>query len=237
MYLRDNAKVMNGILELKNNGSVKDVDVSQRKVSGYLSAFDNVDSDNDIIVKGAFSKSITERKNKIFFLQQHDWSRPLGKFTTLVEDEKGLYFEAEIVQTSYGIDQLKLYESGLVNEHSIGFQTIKADKAASGVRTIKEVKLYEGSAVTLGANSNTPFTGFKSELKNQTDTINKIVMLMKNGDLTDETFTQLEIALKMLQFEAYEIGKNTQKSEPSEDTHQKNFEPLINTIQNLTFKI
>jgi uncharacterized protein len=236
LYLRDNAKVMNGILELKNNGSVKDVDVSQRKVSGYLSSFDNVDSDNDIIVKGAFSKSITERKNKIFFLQQHDWSRPLGKFTTLVEDEKGLYFEAEIVQTSYGIDQLKLYESGLVNEHSIGFQTIKADKASSGVRTIKEVKLYEGSAVTLGANSNTPFTGFKSELKNQTDTINKIVMLMKNGDLTDETFSQLEIALKMLQFEAYEIGKNTQKSEPSiEDTHQKNFEPLLKSINNFKF--
>ena len=127
---------MNGILELKNNGSVKDVDVSNRKVTGYLSAFDNVDYDNDIIVKGAFQKSIKERFNNIFFLYQHNWEKPLGKFTSLVEDEKGLYFEAEIVQTSYGIDQLKLYESGLVKEHSIGFQTIKSDRESSGLRTI-----------------------------------------------------------------------------------------------------
>ena len=233
---------MNGILELKNNGSVKDVDVSNRKVTGYLSAFDNVDHDNDIIVKGAFQKSIKERFNNIFFLYQHNWEKPLGKFTSLVEDEKGLYFEAEIVQTSYGIDQLKLYESGLVKEHSIGFQTIKSDRESSGLRTIKEVKLYEGSAVTLGANSNTPFLGFKSELKQTNDLITKITGLIRNGDLTDDTFIQLELALKQLQSQSYELGKNqtqnTQEDlEPSADTQEKNFEPLINTINKLKFNI
>lgn len=228
---------MKGILELKNTGSVSDVDVKSRIVSGYLSSFDNIDSDNDIIVKGAFQKSINERFNSIFFLYQHDWSKPLGKFKTLQEDQKGLYFEAEIVETSYGVDQLKLYESGLVNEHSIGFQTIKSDTAASGTRTIKEVKLYEGSAVTLGANSNTPFTGFKSQTQ-QKDAISKIVTLMKNGNLTDDTFIQLELALKMLQSEAYELGKteNTQsENEPSVDTQIKAYEPLINTINNFKF--
>ena len=233
---------MNGILELKNNGSVKDVDVSNRKVTGYLSAFDNVDHDNDIIVKGAFQKSIKERFNNIFFLYQHNWEKPLGKFTSLVEDEKGLYFEAEIVQTSYGIDQLKLYESGLVKEHSIGFQTIKSDRESGGLRTIKEVKLYEGSAVTLGANSNTPFLGFKSELKQTNDLITKITGLIRNGDLTDDTFIQLELALKQLQSQSYELGKNqtqnTQEDlEPSADTQEKNFEPLINTINKLKFNI
>ena len=233
---------MNGILELKNNGSVKDVDVSNRKVTGYLSAFDNVDHDNDIIVKGAFQKSIKERFNNIFFLYQHNWEKSLGKFTSLVEDEKGLYFEAEIVQTSYGIDQLKLYESGLVKEHSIGFQTIKSDRESGGLRTIKEVKLYEGSAVTLGANSNTPFLGFKSELKQTNDLITKITGLIRNGDLTDDTFIQLELALKQLQSQSYELGKNqtqnTQEDlEPSADTQEKNFEPLINTINKLKFNI
>lgn len=227
---------MEKILELKSTGSVKDVDAGSRKVTGYLSSFGNIDSDNDIIVKGAFSKSIAERKDKIFFLQQHDWSKPLGKFSLLQEDEKGLYFEADIVETSFGLDQIKLYESGLVAEHSIGFQTIQWDyDANSNIRTIKEVKLYEGSAVTLGANSSTPFTGFKSDLKHQNDTINKIVLLMKNGNLTDETFSQLEIALKMLQLEAYELGKNTQIiTEPSADT--PNIEPLVlNTLNNFKF--
>ena len=150
---------MKGILETKNSGSVKDVDSKNRIVTGYLSSFGNIDYDNDIIVKGAFQKTIKERFAEIFFLYQHDWSRPLGKFKELKEDDKGLYFEAEIVETSYGLDQLKLYESGLVNEHSIGYQVIKDewDKNAE-IRTIKELKLYEGSAVTLGANSQTPFT-------------------------------------------------------------------------------
>ncbi|MCT4135046.1 HK97 family phage prohead protease [Elizabethkingia anophelis] len=231
---------MKGILELKNSGSVKDVDVKSRIVTGYLSAFDNIDHDNDIIVKGAFTKSINERFNNIFFLYQHNWEKPLGKFNKLVEDEKGLYFEAEIVETSYGIDQLKLYESGLVNEHSIGFQTIKSDTATSGTRTIKEVKLYEGSAVTLGANSQTPFTGFKSQFKDANDTISRIIKLMKNGNLTDDTFDQLEIALKYFQLQTIEQSRteNTQTiNEPSADTQLKGFEPLINTISNLKLNI
>jgi len=219
---------MEGILELKSTGSVKDVDLAGKKVTGYLSAFGNVDSDNDVIVKGAFSKSIRERMDKIFFLQQHNWSLPLGKFSMLMEDDKGLYFEADIVETSYGLDQLKLYESGLVAEHSIGYQSVKYNiDNNTQVRTINEIKLYEGSAVTLGANSSTPFTGFKSDIKSQNDTINRIVMLMKNGNLTDNTFIQLEIALKMLQAEAYEIGKNTQENnEPSKDTLTISNEPL-----------
>lgn len=229
---------MKGILETKNSGSVKSVDTKSRIVSGYLSSFGNLDSDNDIIVKGAFQKSINERFNNIFFLYQHDWSKPLGKFKKLEEDEKGLYFEAEIVETSYGLDQLKLYESGLVNEHSIGYQVIKDEwDKNTGIRTIKELKLYEGSAVTLGANSQTPFTGFKSQTQ-QKDVISKIVQLMKSGNITDETFNQLELALKMLQTEAYQLGKseNTQKeNEPSADTQLKDFEPLLNTLT--SFKI
>ncbi|WP_185269247.1 HK97 family phage prohead protease [Chryseobacterium indologenes] len=229
---------MKGILELKNTGSVKDVDSKSRIVTGYLSAFGNVDSDNDIIVKGAFQKSINERFNSIFFLYQHDWSKPLGKFNKLEEDDKGLYFEASIVETSYGLDQLKLYESGLVAEHSIGFQVIKDEwDSNTEIRTLKELKLYEGSAVTLGANSSTPFTGFKSQIQ-QKDAISKIVTLMKNGNLTDDTFIQLELALKMLQSEAYELGKteNTQSNnEPSADTQMKAYEPLLNRLT--SFKI
>ena len=59
---------------------------------------------------------------------------------------------------------------------------------------------------------------------------------MKNGNLTDNTFIQLELALKMLQAEAYEIGKNTQvELEPSADTQIKSIEPLIDILKE--FKI
>ena len=128
---------MKGIFEQKNTGAIKDIDIKSRIVTGYLAAFGNVDSDNDIIEKGAFSKSINERFNDIFYLQQHDWSKPLGKFKKLEEDEKGLYFEGEIINTTYGEDQLKLYEAGIVKEHSIGFIAVKADNSGS-TRILKE---------------------------------------------------------------------------------------------------
>lgn len=212
---------MKGILAYKNNtSSVKDVDVKKGIVTGYLSDFDTKDFDDDIIVKGAYKKSITERKQSIFFLNQHDWKQPHGKFDVLVEDSKGLYFESQpLINTTYSQDTLKLYEAGIIKEHSVGFITVKSDYDQNEkARIIKEIKLLEGSNVTLGANSNTPFTGFKSmTLEETNDQVNKIVKMLKNGTLTDETFSLLEVALKQLQKQAYDIGfnKSLETKEPS----------------------
>ncbi|NRA50559.1 MAG: HK97 family phage prohead protease [Phaeodactylibacter sp.] len=209
------------LLEFKDFvGEVKDIDSKGRTVTGYLSSFGNIDSDKDIMIKGAFSKSIAERKNQIFFLNQHNWNQPLSKFKVLLEDEKGLYFESEpLPDTSYGNDVIKLYEAGVLKEHSIGFQTIKADyDRETEIRNIKEVKLYEGSVVTLGANSNTPFTGLKSSLKEIEDETKLILKALRDGTFTDETFSLLEFALKQYQTQAYELGKN--HSEPRKSTQE-----------------
>jgi len=47
--------------EVKQSGTVQDVDLKSRTVTGYFSKFDNIDSDRDMIVYGAFSKTIKER--------------------------------------------------------------------------------------------------------------------------------------------------------------------------------
>ena len=222
---------MDSLLKFKSYGnSLKDVDVKKRIVTGYLSNFDNKDHDGDIIVKGAFSKSLNERKADIYFLNQHNWKQPHGKFAVLKEDSKGLYFESEpLIDTSYSSDALKLYDAGIINEHSIGFQAIKSDKESQG-RILKELKLYEGSNVTMGANSNTPFTGFKSlTLKEVNDKAQKIFKAVKNGTFTDETFLLLEFALKELQSEAYILGTKSQIIvEPLKDTQDVKFADAIN---------
>ena len=217
------------ILEYKDfTGSVKDVDVSKRIVTGYLSAFNNKDFDGDIMEKGAFSKTIAERKDNIFFLNQHNWKQPHGRFNVLQEDEKGLYFESTpfIKGVSYSDDVLKLYEAEVIKEHSIGFVTVKDDyNEDEKTRYIKEVKLYEGSNVTMGANNMTPFTGMKNlTLKDINDRCAVLYKAIRNGRFTDDTFILLEYALKELQMEAYNLGKNTQQ-EPSKDT-LINIEPL-----------
>lgn len=234
---------MNGLLEQKSiNAEIKDVDINKRVVTGYLSSFGNIDYDYDIIDKGAFTKSIRERKDNIFFLNQHNWKQPHGKFNVLIEDSKGLYFESNpLPDVSYSNDVLKLYEAGIIKEHSIGFETIKSEwtkEESKDIRVIKEVKLYEGSNVTLGANPDTPFTGLKSMgLKEANNQISKIVKMLKDGTLTDDTFELLEIALKQIQKQTYELGKKSLESkEPQFDSTLKGKEPnndeMVSTILN-----
>ncbi len=189
-------------------GELKDLDMKGRRVSGYLSAFGNKDFDGDIIVKGAFKRSLNNRKDQIRFLNQHNWSQPHGFFEELKEDDIGLYFISKpLIDTTYSSDALKLYEAGIVKEHSIGFETIQKDMK-DGVRHLTELKLYEGSNVTLGANPQTPFTGFKSLTLEQTeDEAKKFLKAFKSGTFTDETFDLIEIAIKQLQRQAYELGK------------------------------
>lgn len=236
---------MEGILEIKNitaNGNIKDVDRKSRTIEGYFSVFDNVDRDNDIIVKGAFTKSVKERLSEIRYLYNHNWEKPLDRGSVnlrVEEDNYGLKFSAKIPEgLTYGDDLIILYESGIVDEHSIGFQTVKS-QPENGVRVIKEVKLYEGSAVTMAANPLAKLTSVKSSVKECNDMISRILKLFRTGSLTDETFGTLEIALKQLQLQSYELGKleNTQEDEkPSADTLIKSYEPLINTLSNFKLK-
>jgi len=209
---------MKGLLEYKNfTAEIKDIDAKSMTVTGYWSKFGNVDYDDDIIAAGAATKTIAERgpmgSNEIFFLNQHNWSQPHGKPSVLEAQEKGIYFESKVAPTSYGKDAIILYQEGIVVQHSIGFSTVKADYDKQGVRTIKEIKLYEGSNVTLGANPDTPFTGFKSLTMSEiNDQISKMIKLLKDGSLTDEGFGRLEIALKQFQLEAYNLGKSSLES-------------------------
>jgi len=236
---------MKGLLEYKTiTAEVKDVDMKSMTVSGWWASYGNKDYDRDIIEQGAARKTIQERgpmgSNEIFFLNQHESSQPHSKPSALKDQPKGIYFESTVAPTSYGKDAIILYDAGIVIQHSIGFQTIKSEDSGSYqdgtfTRHIKEIKLFEGSNVTLGANPNTPFTGFKSLTFEQTnDQINAIVKLIRNGSLTDDTFLQLEIALKQLQKHSFELGKQSlDNAEPPIGTPAVN-EPIdhIEIIKN-----
>ncbi|RZL54978.1 MAG: hypothetical protein EOO93_19610, partial [Pedobacter sp.] len=82
------------------------VDVESRIISGYASAFNSVDSDGDVIVKGAFTKTLQENgveslNPRIFHLYQHNISQVLGRPLILKEDDYGLYFETKIAKIKH----------------------------------------------------------------------------------------------------------------------------------------
>lgn len=209
-------------------GAVKDVDTEGRTVTGYFSSFDVVDSDGDIIRQGAFQKSVNERgpngANRIFHLLQHNPRNPLGKPTVLKEDETGLYFETPFPKTTLAEDTLKLYEAGIYSEHSIGFEVLSSQEEmvdGEEYNILKELKLWEGSTVTWGANENTPFQGMKS-LKTSEDIkseIEQIQKFLRKGEVTDYTFELLELQLEHLKH--LQPSPDTGEPEPSDDTSLK----------------
>jgi len=211
---------------------VADVDESKGIVTLYASAFGNVDSDGDIIEKGAFSKTIQERgpqspRPRIKHLFQHDRYNPIGTPLTMVQDENGLLIDSKVSDIRDG-DYIKLYRDGVITEHSIGFEIIKSDMAENKeYQLIKEVKLWEYSSVTWGANENTPVVGMKSEMKAEFASellgrLSKLNNVLRNGDYTDETF-------KLIEHEVSDIEKALKSlvsvSEPEQSTQATN-EPV-----------
>ena len=179
---------------------IKDVDTTKRIVVGYFSAFGNKDSDGDVIVKGAFKKTISENKDRIAHLLQHDITKPVGKLLKLEEDEKGLRFESKMSQSTLGNDTLIQYQEGILREHSIGFNTLKEQKRED-YNEIQEVKLWEGSTVTFGANSLTPVEAIKdeSQRKSEIETrINTIGAFLRKANVSDESFRLLEFEFERL---------------------------------------
>lgn len=202
-------------------GEVLDVAKDTRKIKAVWAYMGNVDRDSDIILPGAFTKTILENgpqgTNEIWTLANHctDFKAALGKPSELYEEGNRLISVTEILDTEIGEDIIKLYEAGCINQHSIGFATIKSDwqDQAQSVRLIKEVKLYEGGPVLWGANPMTPtlevsksliqINETKADLAGQLD---KLLVAFKHGTFTDKTFSLLEIQIKQIQSSIYELS-------------------------------
>ena len=198
----------------KGFNSVADVDTTSRRVKVVISKMGNLDLDNDVIDPTAYTKTIKERgpkgANLAWHLTDHTASlkNAVGKFSDLYVENNQLIGVTDIPNTTWGNDVLEFYKTGHINQHSVGFRTIKSDPVNAGqaneYRLIKEILLYEGSAVLWGANPATPtLTVGKSLSKEEQqkeyfatlEEVNKLHKLFKSGHLTDETYELLEMQL------------------------------------------
>jgi len=144
---------------------LSDIDEKNHIMTGYFSVFGNIDSDGDMIVPGAFKRSIDESgvkgKDRIKHLKNHKTEQIIGKLLELYEDNYGLKFVSQLLPTTIGKDAFIEYKMGVLKEHSIGFQTINKAPKQSYVE-LNEIKLWEGSSVTWGANEMALTTAVKS---------------------------------------------------------------------------
>lgn len=124
-----------------------------RAFSGYGSVFDVEDSYGDIVAPGAFARTLKERQGQILMLWQHDTSEPIGAWTEIREDARGLFVRGTLSDTQRGRDAYTLLKDGALSGLSIGFRTRKSHQdAVRQVRVIDDVELMEISLVSLPAN-------------------------------------------------------------------------------------
>ena len=178
---------MSIIFKASPMGEIADIDEKMGIVKGYGSYFGNKDSDNDVIAKGAYQKTIKENGERVRYLYQHDMTQPIGKMKELYEDEKGLMFVAEIPKTTLGMDVLELIKGGVITENSVGILPLQK-QMKEDYREITEVKLYEISAVTLAANDQAKILDVKGNVDYQKlyKRFDSLAKIIRKGNVSDE---------------------------------------------------
>ena len=136
--------------------------------SGYGSIFGNKDLGNDVMVQGAFAKSIASKGAKgVKLLYQHDAKEPIGVFDEIIEDRKGLRVKGRLAMgTQKGREVYELMKMGAIDGLSIGYRVSPkgADYDERGKRRmLKEVDLMEISAVTFPMNTRARVQAVKGE--------------------------------------------------------------------------
>jgi uncharacterized protein len=121
------------------------------RFSGYASVFGQRDGGGDIVMPGAFRKSLVLRgRHRIKMLFQHDPKEPVGTWDAIREDDYGLWVEGRLVAGVARADALgRLIAKGALRGLSIGYRTIKSTRAGrDGDRRLWEVDLWEVSLCT-----------------------------------------------------------------------------------------
>lgn len=138
--------------------------------AGYCNVFDVKDDYDEIVKKGAFSQSLKQWQAQGKMppvLWNHDHSQPIGVWSILKEDEKGLYGEGQLLIN----DVVKakeihaLMRAGAIDGLSIGYRLNKwnYDEKQQCLELL-DIDLNEISIVTFPANNQSRINAVKSTL-------------------------------------------------------------------------
>ena len=186
-------------------------------VEGYGSVFGVRDNYDDVISKGAFVQSLKDHKaagTMPAMLWQHDADKPIGIWTEMVEDEKGLRIKGQLaMETVKGKEAHALLKMGALNGLSIVFMAKEwAYERDTEVRTLTAIDLWEVSLVTFPANEKARVTNVKSaeELQapkdaekalrdagfSKSDATASVSRVMRMGEVRSDSANSTVVAMK-----------------------------------------
>lgn len=135
---------------------------------GYGSVFGVKDSYDDVVVPGAFSKSLDawrEKKSLPAMLWQHQMDEPIGVYTDMKEDDVGLYVKGRLLVDDDPLAKRAHahMKAGSLTGLSIGYmlKDWEYDRTKE-VFLLKEIDLWEVSPVTFPSNDEARISDVKS---------------------------------------------------------------------------
>lgn len=163
---------------------------SQGTFEGILSPYGNVDDGQDVVEKGAYSRTLQDHGNKIPLLWQHRPDVPIGELT-LDDRPDGLWCKGKLLmELQAAKDAYACIKERIIKGLSIGFESIK-DSIEGGVRHLKEIRLYEGSIVTFPMNEFALVTSVKGLTGQKGDFVEELTEIQILA-----TFWQMQTALE-----------------------------------------
>lgn len=118
---------------------------------GYAAVFGRVDLGRDLILPGAFARSLNERgAGGVRMLFQHDPNEPIGTWLSMREDSVGLFVRGRLtLDVARAREVLALMRAGAIDGLSIGFRTVEGrTDPRTRVRRLSRIDLWEVSVVT-----------------------------------------------------------------------------------------
>jgi len=141
--------------------------LDDREFEGHGSTFGNEDLGGDIVMPGAFKRSLAQHREagqlpQMFWMHRSD--KVPGKWLSMKEDKKGLKVKGTLAETPLGDEIRTLLQMDAVRGLSIGYRTIDQDFDDEGRRLLKEIELWEVSVVSLPMNPLAQVAHAKSQL-------------------------------------------------------------------------
>jgi HK97 family phage prohead protease len=149
--------------------------------SGRASVYGVVDSYGDVVMPGAFTKTLQKSNNRIKVLAQHNPDDVIG-LATLEDSADALMASGSLVlELQSAKDMYTRLTNGLIDGISIGYVTENASLDKNGLRQLNEISLWEISLVTFPANDFARVTDVKSAA-NPFDVVEAFTVTLKRFD-------------------------------------------------------
>lgn len=146
--------------------------LDEGQFTAYASVFGNVDSYGDVVVKGAFAKTLATWAAKdavlplLFGHRLDDPDYNIGHIVTATEDDRGLLVTGQLDLESPKAQQVyRLLKGRRIDQMSFAYDIVEGVSVTTDgehVYELRELDLYEVSVVPIGANSETEILAVKA---------------------------------------------------------------------------